>query len=146
MMACKAKHPFTIVALVLLPDHLHTIWTLPEEDADFSTRWSILKTCFTLAWLAAGGGEGAISSSRRRNRRRGVWQRRFWEHRIRDQDDFNRHLNYIHYNPVKHGLARCPHAWPHSTFGKWVKRGAYRTDWCCGCHATPQTIRVRRHF
>ena len=137
---CRKRHPFVIDAMVLLPDHLHALWTLPEGDGDFSTRFAVLKKSFTERWLKEGGWEGAVSGSRRRNRRRGVWQRRFWEHVIRDQDDFNRHLNYIHYNPVKHGLASCPHVWAHSTFMRWVKEGAYSLDWCCGCDGRRITL------
>ena len=119
--------------MVLLPDHLHALWSLPEGDADFPTRFAVLKKSFTERWLRGGGWEGVVSDSRRRNRRRGVWQRRFWEHVIRDQEDLNQHLDYIHYNPVKHGLARCPHEWAYSTFGRWVKRGGYDPKWCCCC-------------
>ncbi len=96
--------------MVLLPDHLHTIWTLPKGDIDFSERWNQIKRGFTVAWLANGGDEHVITASRQANRRRGIWQRRFWEHLIRDRDDYNQHLDYIHYNAVKHGHAACPHA------------------------------------
>jgi len=133
--SCRDRHPFAVNAMVLLPDHMHVLLTLPDGDADFSTRLSVLKKSFTQRWLKLGGPEGTISASRRRNRRRGVWQRRFWEHTIRDDTDLNRHLDYIHYNPVKHGLASCPHAWPYSTFARWVERGSYEADWCCSCHA-----------
>ena len=118
-------------------DHLHALWTLPEGDADFSTRWARVKRSFTLSWVREGGWEGTVSDSRRRDRRRdrrrGVWQRRFWEHVIRDQADRERHLNYIHYNPIKHGLAECAHAWPWSSFHRLVRCGAYDATWCCGC-------------
>jgi len=119
--------------MVLLPDHLHALWTLPEGDADFSLRWAVVKQSFTLGWLATDGRRAAASDSFRRGRRQGVWQRRFWEHAIRDPADFSQHLDYIHYNPVKHGLASCPHTWPYSTFRKWVERSAYAADWNCGC-------------
>ena len=119
--------------MVLLPDHLHALWTLPEGDADFSTRFAVVKKTFTEKWLRMCGSEGVVSDSRRRNRRRGIWQRRFWEHVIRDLDDLNNHLNYIHYNPVKHGLATCPHAWPFSTFAQSVRKSLYADDWCCCC-------------
>jgi putative transposase len=94
---CRRNRPFSIDAFVLLPDHLHAIWTLPEADADFSSRWGIIKKRFTQAWTAAGGIEGAVSRSRQKNHRRGVWQRRFWEHVIRDEHDLELHVNYIHY-------------------------------------------------
>jgi len=135
---CLASRPFELVAVVLLLDHLHAMWTLPIDDADFSSRWSMIKSQFTRNWLADGGDERAISESRKKNRRRGVWQPRFYEHLIRDQDDFNRHLDYIHFNPVKHGLAACPHSWTHSSFGKWVRQGDYARDWGCSCNGRSQ--------
>jgi len=130
---CRSAYPFVTEAMVLLPDHLHALWTLPEGDADFSRRWGRIKKAFTQAWVGAGGWEGAISDSRADNRRRGVWQRRFWEHTIRDERDYERHLHYIHYNPVKHGLAACPHAWPWSSFRRLVTENIYEPDWCCTC-------------
>jgi putative transposase len=130
---CRAQHPFQMDAFVLLPDHLHAMWTLPEGDSDFSRRWGRIKKEFTQAWTAAGGWEGAISDSRCRNRRRGVWQRRFWEHVIRDQQDYQRHLNYIHYNPVKHTYACCAHEWQWSSFHRFVRERVYEPTWCCGC-------------
>ena len=129
----QARWLFEIRAVVLLPDHLHTIWTLPDGDADFSRRWAFLKKQFTRAWLAGGGAEQATSRSRQRNRRRGVWQRRFWEHAIRDEADFVRHCDYIHYNPVKHGLVGCPHDWAYSTFRRFVQEKRYEPDWRCAC-------------
>lgn len=127
------RWPFEIDAIVLLPDHLHAIWTLPPPDHDFSRRWGFLKKEFTKLWLAAGGAEQCTSDSRRRNRRRGVWQRRFWEHAVRDESDFERHCDYIHYNPVKHGHADCPHAWPYSSFDRFVRQGIYEPAWHCAC-------------
>ena len=132
---CRRTRPFDLTAVVILPDHLHAVWQLPEGDADFSTRWSRIKSEFTRGWLAAGGADAALSDSRRRNRRRGVWQRRFWEHELRDEDDFSRHVDYIHYNPVKHGHAACPHAWAWSSFHRWAANGYYPRDWCCTCPA-----------
>lgn len=125
---------FTVNAAVILPDHLHTIWTLPEGEANFSIRWAFLKKTFTKAWLAAGGNERATSESKKLDRRRGVWQRRFWEHMIRDELDLERHCDYIHYNPVRHGLVNCPHAWPYSTFKRFVNEGFYAQDWSCTCN------------
>jgi putative transposase len=95
----RARHPVTIEAAVVLPDHLHTIWTLPAGDADFATRWRLIKSGFARA-LPAGE---RISTSRAAKGERGIWQRRYWEHTLRDDDDFARHLDYIHFNPVKHG-------------------------------------------
>ena len=104
---CRSRWPFRIEAIVLVPDHLHAIWSLPRGDTDYSIRWAWIKKEFTKSWVAEGGVEEAVSDSRRRNRRRGVWQRRFWEHSIQDEDDLERHCDYIHYNPVKHGLVRA---------------------------------------
>jgi putative transposase len=131
---CRTQRPFHLTAIVLLPDHLHAIWTLSDGDADFSTRWAAIKAHFTHEWLARGGYEVHGTESRAKHRNRGVWQRRFWEHAIRDEGDFERHLDYIHYNPVKHGLSACPHAWRHSSFAKWVKQDVYEQSWQCVCH------------
>jgi putative transposase len=90
---CRRRWPFEIVAVVLMPDHLHALWRLPEGDSDYSRRWAWLKKEFTKRWLASGGADQRISESRQRNRRRGVWQRRFWEHVIRDERDCERHLD-----------------------------------------------------
>jgi putative transposase len=130
---CRTRLPFEMDAFVLLPDHLHAIWTLPDGDDDFSTRWGIIKKSFTQRWLAQGGRDGRVTESRRTNRRKGVWQRRFWEQVIRDQDDLRKHLNYIHFNPVKHGHANCPHDWKWSSFHRWIKTGEYGSEWCCKC-------------
>ncbi len=132
--ATGQRWPFTVDALVVLPDHLHTMWTLPDGDVDFSTRWAYLKKTFTKAWLASHGEEQPVSDSKQRARRRGVWQRRFWEHTIRDETDFERHCDYIHYNPVRHGLAACPHTWAFSTFRHYVRRGFYDPQWVCVCN------------
>ncbi len=131
---CLDEYPFTIDAMVVLPDHLHAIWTLPEGDAGYSKRWGCIKKEFTKAWLVLGHREQPVSRARRRERRRGVWVPRFWEHTIRDSHDFERHMDYIHFNPVKHGYARCPHAWASSSFHRSVRRGWYEPDWGCSCH------------
>jgi putative transposase len=107
--SCIRTKPFTMEAIVLLSHHLHSIWTLPPNDTDFSSRWALIKATFTRKWILAGGAEQHRTGARLHARRRGVWQRRFWEHCIHDEDDFARHLDYLHYNPVKHGFARCPH-------------------------------------
>ncbi len=129
----QAEHPFDLIAIALLPNHLHCIWKLPEADSDYSSRWSRIKRRVTKQWIAAGGDEAAISKTRHERRERGVWQKRFWEHRVRDEEDMIRHVNHIHYNPVKHGLVHCAHAWVHSSFHRWVKEGYYRQDWLCDC-------------
>jgi putative transposase len=130
--ARKRRH-FVIDAIVVLPDHLHCVWTLPHEDTAYSIRWKILKERFTVDYLGSGGVESPVSPSRLAKKERGVWQRRFWEHTIRDVRDYETHMDYIHYNPVKHGLAVCPHAWPPSSFHRWVQAGRYGSDWCCTC-------------
>src|SRR5262245_49130139 len=123
--AVRRKHPFELDAIVVLPEHIHTIWTLPADDSSFSIRWSLFKRAFTDGFLEIGGPEADRSPSRQKRRERGVWQRRFWDHVIRDDDDLGRHLDYIHYNPIKHGHVQCPHAWPYSSFQRWVERGVY---------------------
>ncbi len=112
-------------AVVVLHDHLHCIMTLPEGDADFSTRWNLIKGNFSRDVER----RERISESRQGRRERGIWQRRFWEHMIRDQDDFNRHADYIHWNPVKHGWVSRASDWPHSSFHDYVRRGIYPSDW-----------------
>jgi putative transposase len=116
----RPYHPFTIEAAVILPDHLHAIWTLPEHDADFALRWRLIKI------LPVGE---RISASRGDKGERGIWQRRYWEHTLRDQDDFARHLDYIHFNSVKHGYMPRVQDWPYSSFRRWVRLGAYAEDW-----------------
>jgi putative transposase len=129
----RKERPFQIDAFVLLPEHLHTLWTMPPEDSDFSTRWGLIKSAFTKGFLSTGGREAATTRSRAGRRERGVWQPRLWEHTIRDEEDLERHMDYIHYNPVKHDLAPCPHAWPYSTFPKHVTLKRYTPDWQCIC-------------
>jgi putative transposase len=118
-------HPFTIDAIVVLPDHLHAVWTLPEGDADFATRWRLIKSTFSRDIPC---GE-RISASRAARGERGIWQRRYWEHTIRDEGDFERHVDYIHINPVKHGLVTRARDWPYSSFHRMVKLGIYPEDW-----------------
>ena len=127
----RQARPFRVEAIVLLPDHLHAIWTLPRGDSDYSTRWSAIKSAFTRRWLRAEGAEQAVPRGHRREGRRGVWQARFIEHTIRDEDDFIHHVEYIHYNPVKHGLVRCPRDWSWSSFHRHAKLGFYPIDWGC---------------
>ena len=124
----RMSHPFKIEAMVVLPDHIHAIWSLPEGDKDFATRWRLIKSAFSRA-LPKGE---RISKSRRSKGERGIWQRRFWEHMIRDENDFQRHVDYIHINPVKHGHAQAVRDWPHSSFRAYVRRGVYPADWAGG--------------
>jgi putative transposase len=121
----RAQYPFKIEAAVILPDHLHAIWTLPEQDADFAMRWRLIKSAFSRG-LPRGE---RISTSRVSKGERGIWQRRYWEHTLRDQEDFSRHLDYIHFNPVKHGHAPQVQDWPYSSFRRWVRLGPYPADW-----------------
>jgi len=129
----RGERPFDALAFVLLPDYFHYIWKLPDGDSDFSIRLACIKKEFTRLWMAGGGDEVSISTARKQHRERGIWQRRFWEHTIRDEDDLAHHVNYIHYNPVKHELAKCPHQWPFSSFHCWVEEGYYTADWLCDC-------------
>jgi putative transposase len=133
----RTRWPFEIPAIVLLPDHLHAIWAMPRGDAEFPRRWAWIKRAFTVNWIEQGGSETAVSRSQWNGRRRGVWQRRFWEHLIRDENDFQRHCDYIHYNPVKHGLVRCPQEWPYSSFHRFVEAGDYEANWGCGMLPAP---------
>jgi len=131
----RVDRPFELLAVVLLPDHLHLLLTLPTDDADFSTRVGVIKARFTRRWLDTGAEERGQSVSRARQGYRGVWQKRFWEHVVRDNDDLIHCYDYIHYNPVKHGLASCPHAWQWSTFHRCVNENKYAKDWQCRCGA-----------
>lgn len=137
ILKAKSRWPFGMPAVVLLPDHIHAIWNLPRGDADFSTRWAFIKQAFTRSWLRNDGAERAVSAAKARDRRRGVWQRRFWEHVIRDEVDLERHADYLHYNPAKHGLVRCPMDWPYSSFHRWVRQGDYPPDWGCAGRSRP---------
>jgi len=125
----REHRPFRLEAICLLPDHLHCIWQLPIGDSDFSSRWGGIKALFSRYYLQQGGSEGKRSLSRQRSGEAAIWQRRFWEHLIRDQEDYNRHMDYIHYNPIKHGLVSCVADWPWSTFHRYVKKGVYDVEW-----------------
>ena len=106
-------HPFKIEAIVVLPDHLHVLWRLPVDDADYSTRWRLIKSYFSRHCNPTY--QGQVSPSRQRKHEKAVWQRRFWEHQIRDEDDYIQHVEYIHYNPVKKGLVQYPEHWYYSS-------------------------------
>lgn len=122
--AARRERPFAIDAVVILPDHLHAIFTLPSNDADFSGRWRRIKGHFSTALIDTG-----IALKRRPNGDLALWQRRFWEHTIRDENGFARHVDYIHFNPVKHGLVRRVSDWPHSSFRRYVREGLLPDDW-----------------
>jgi putative transposase len=127
----RASHPFTIHGWVVLPDHLHCVIELPPDDADFATRWRLIKMRFSKNLPATEN----RSVSRIARGERGIWQRRFWEHLIRDEADFRAHLDYIHFNPVKHGHAKTVRDWPYSTFHRYVEKGVYPADWGGGSEA-----------
>jgi putative transposase len=136
----KEIYPFTIDAFVLLPNHLHCIWTLPPDDKDYSRRWSIIKRtvstrCIEVAESTENGLVGGAhqakggAGSHLKHRELFFWQRRFWEHQVRDEEDFNRHIDYIHWNPVKHGYAKNVVDWDFSTFHRYRENGMYPADW-----------------
>src|ERR1700687_974531 len=122
--AGRRERPFTIDAIVILPDHLHSIFTLPPGDADFSGRWRRIKGHLSNQVIAAGA-----TVKRRPNGEYALWQRRFWEHTIRNEDDYARHVDYIHFNPVKHGLVSRVRDWPYSSFHLYVRQGLLAEDW-----------------
>ncbi|HEX5055583.1 MAG TPA: transposase, partial [Gammaproteobacteria bacterium] len=124
----KLQHPFEIEAMVVLPDHLHSIWTLPPDDDDYATRWSLIKAAFSRQIPV----NEKRNPSRLLKAERGIWQRRYWEHLIRDEQDFNHHMNYIHYNPVKHGHAQNPVDWLHSSIHRYIAKGTLQADWGSG--------------
>ena len=121
----RGEHPFEISTIVILPDHLHSIWTLPSDDHDYSIRWGLIKAAFSRQVPAT----ERISKSRKNKGERGIWQRRFWEHWIRDENDYRRHVNYIHYNPVKHGYVAKPVDWPYSSIHRFIRQGIITPDW-----------------
>ena len=125
MRKVKQTHCFEIDAIVILPDHLHTIWTLPENDANFSLRWNLIKSTFSRALPK----HEPLSASRKNKGERGIWQRRFWEHLIRDDNDYERHVNYIHHNPVKHGYVNKANQWPFSSIHQFIENGIIAADW-----------------
>lgn len=125
----RASRPFVIDAWVLLPDHLHCIWTLPEGDADFSTRWMMIKRLVSVACHDEYHRADWLTGSKQKHRESSIWQRRFWEHQIRDEHDFFKHMDYVHFNPVKHGLAQRVRDWPYSTFHRAVESGIYSINW-----------------
>ena len=124
----RMARPFTMSAYAILPDHLHCIWRLPPGDDDIATRWRQIKTLFSRSLPKV----ERVSARRRHKSERGIWQRRYWERLIRDEHDYRAHVDYIHYNPVKHGHATTAAEWPHSSFRHWVRRGVYSQDWASG--------------
>jgi putative transposase len=122
--AVQQRRPFQTIAVCVLPDHIHAIWALPEGDVDFSTRWSLIKS-----GLSRGLDAKPRSASKVGKREKGIWQRRYWEHAIRDDADLERHVDYIHFNPIKHGYVTRVSDWPHSSFHRYVKQGQLAPDW-----------------
>jgi putative transposase len=121
----RSRYPFVIDAIVVLPDHIHAVWTLPPGDADFSLRWRLIKSRFAQALPK----QERLSDVRRARGERGIWQRRFWEHLIRDEADYARHVEYCYINPVKHRLVTGVVDWPHSSFHRDVRAGIFPADW-----------------
>jgi len=125
----RAEHPFEIDAIVILPDHLHAIWTLPPGDVDYALRWKKIKARFSRQIPK----NESRSASRTTKGERGVWQRRYWEHTIRDDKDFQTHFDYIHFNPVKHGYVTTAREWPHSSFKQYAAKNIYPLNWGGAC-------------
>ncbi len=128
----KRTRPFLVVAIVVLPEHLHAVLTLPAGDADYPARWRGIKTRFTRS-LAG----NRLPLERTDQGEYGLWQRRYWEHTIRNRADLRRHIDYIHFNPVKHGLVRRPVDWPYSSFRHFVAAGLLPEDWASADEAVP---------
>jgi putative transposase len=124
----RRQLPFRIDAWVVLPDHMHCLWTLPEGDSDFPERWRRIKAAFSKSLPDTKPRTAAML----RKGERGIWQRGYWEHTIRDDRDYAAHIDYIHFNPVKHGLAERPGDWPFSSFARCVAEGLYPADWLGG--------------
>ncbi|NML46533.1 transposase [Ramlibacter sp. G-1-2-2] len=123
--AVQRRHPFETIAICVLPDHLHALWKLPEGDQDFPLRWQQIKHGFSHSVPAV----ESRRLSQVSRREKGIWQRRFWEHLIRSEEDLRRHVDYVHFNPVKHGHARRVQDWPFSSFHRWVERGDLPVEW-----------------
>ncbi len=128
----RHSHHVDIVAMVVLPDHLHAIWTLPPGDFNYPIRWSLIKAGFSRKMEP---GEPA-NSSRGRKRERGIWQRRYWEHEGRDDIDLTRHIEYIHFNPVKHKHVTVPAEWPYSSIHRYIRQGVLTPDWAAGVNTS----------
>jgi len=120
----RERRPFETVAICTLPDHIHAVWALPELDKDFASRWSLIKSGFSRGFEARPRSRSKVSK-----REKGIWQRRYWEHAIRDDADLERHINYVHFNPVKHGYVTRVADWPHNSFHRFVEGGLLAADW-----------------
>jgi len=124
----KQRHPFNIHGWVVLPDHIHCVIELPDNDADFPLRWRLIKMGFSKSLPKT----ERLSVVRQRRGERGIWQRRYWEHLIKDEADYHAHMDYVHINPVRHGLVTTVVDWPYSTFHRLVKTHVYPIDWAGG--------------
>lgn len=131
---CKNHHPFHIDAIVILPEHLHTIWTLPVSNDDYPKRWRLIKAAFTRELQ-----KEHLISNKNKHGEHAIWQRRYWEHTLRNEKDFNQHIDYIHYNPVKHCLVEKVSDWPYSSFHRYVDAGILPNDWG-GAQATDERL------
>jgi putative transposase len=125
----QVKYPFKIEAWVLLPDHFHCIWKLPDKDSNYQLRIRLIKTYVTQACSSFLHRENLSTASKRKRKESTIWQRRYWEHRIRSEKDLRHHMDYIHYNPVKHGLSQSPTEWPYSTIHRLTRKGIYAENW-----------------
>lgn len=128
----RKSHPFRIHGWVVLPDHLHCVIELPPDDVDFALSWRLIKMGFSKALPKV----ERLSSVRAKRGERGIWQRRYWEHLIRDEADYRAHMDYVHINPVKHGLVGRVADWPYSTFHRLKEEGVYPADWAGGREAS----------
>ena len=125
MKQVKKNHPFKIDAMVVLPDHIHALWTLPADDCDFATRWMLIKSGFSRQQPK----RERINNSRQTKGERGIWQRRYWEHLIRDDHDYEKHVDYIHYNPVKQGYVQSASEWRYSSIHTYISKGLLKQNW-----------------
>lgn len=124
MRKVKDENPYKVIAIVVLPEHLHAIWELPAADADYAMRWRKIKSYFTKDLINQG-----VKLNKNKHGEYNLWQRRYWEHTIKNEQDLIKHVDYIHYNPIKHGLVKRVVDWPHSSFHRYIKEGLLSRDW-----------------
>ncbi|MCP3878296.1 MAG: transposase [Sulfitobacter sp.] len=141
----QTKYPFKIEAWVLLPDHFHCIWTLPDQDSNFQLRISLMKRYVTQSCAGFLHQESLNTPSRRKRKESTIWQRRFWEHQIQSEKDLKTHMDYIHYNPVKHELCQSPIEWPYSTIHRLTKEGVYPENWASDPNTTSELRNYGEH-
>lgn len=140
----QLQMPFIINAWVLMPDHMHCLWTLPPEDANYAKRWGLIKR-YVSCRCRQFTNENELTPSQKNRHELSLWQRRFWKHQIRNLQDFNKHMDYIHFNPVKHGLCEFPYQWQWSTIHKYIKKGVYPKDWC-GCADDIRMVTMDKYY